>query len=298
MDPFSIFDWAVVIIFLVITSNLRGRISKLEQLLKGQVIEVEQVPQEMAVNPLPSPVTVSTSFVPPQVIKTPEGPTLSEKLGAWLKEDWLLKLGAALLIIGFGWFTNYAFVNNWVGPVGRVTLGLIAGALFLILGWWRIRSFVYQGGIFLALGSTIILITVYAARVVLDLFDPASALGIMFLSTAKVHLVCPAEIVEIRGSEAVESVRYRLRDSGEERDLPLDGIFIEIGWTANAGIAEGLVELNAGGEIVVDHKTQRTSAEGIWAAGDVTDALYKQNNTSMGDAIKAVLNINDHLHAS
>jgi alkyl hydroperoxide reductase subunit F len=118
------------------------------------------------------------------------------------------------------------------------------------------------------------------------------------LSDAKVHLVCPAEIVEIRGSEAVESVRYRLRDSGEERDLPLDGIFIEIGWTANAGIAEGLVELNAGGEIVVDHKTQRTSAEGIWAAGDVTDALYKQNNTSMGDAIKAVLNINDHLHAS
>jgi uncharacterized membrane protein len=188
MDPFSIFDWAVVIIFLVITSNLRGRISKLEQLLKGQVIEVEQVPQEMAVNPLPSPVTVSTSFVPPQVIKTPEGPTLSEKLGAWLKEDWLLKLGAALLIIGFGWFTNYAFVNNWVGPVGRVTLGLIAGALFLILGWWRIRSFVYQGGIFLALGSTIILITVYAARVVLDLFDPASALGIMFLSTAFVAL--------------------------------------------------------------------------------------------------------------
>jgi thioredoxin reductase len=47
---------------------------------------------------------------------------------------------------------------------------------------------------------------------------------------------------------------------------------------------------------VVDHKTQRTSCLGIWAAGDVTDVLYKQNNISAGDAIKAVLNIYDYLH--
>lgn len=53
------------------------------------------------------------------------------------------------------------------------------------------------------------------------------------------------------------------------------------------------VELNKFGEIVVDHKTQRTSDPGIWAVGDVSDVLYKQNNISAGDAVKAVLNIYD-----
>jgi thioredoxin reductase len=43
----------------------------------------------------------------------------------------------------------------------------------------------------------------------------------------------------------------------------------------------------------VDAKTQATSCAGIWAAGDVSDVLYKQNNISAGDAIKAVLNIYD-----
>ena len=191
MDPFNIFDWVIVIAFLVTISNLRGRISKLERFIKGEAIQVGKIPinessfQEPTVNAFPQPTLASTTFIPPQI---PTGPTLSEKFTAWLKEDWLLKLGASLLIIGFGWFTNYAFVNNWVGPIGRVTLGLIAGALFLILGWWRIKSYVYQGGIFLALGSTIVLLTIYAARVMLHLFDPVSALGIMFLSTAFVAL--------------------------------------------------------------------------------------------------------------
>ena len=42
-------------------------------------------------------------------------------------------------------------------------------------------------------------------------------------------------------------------------------------------------------------KTQQTSAPGIWAAGDVSDALYDQNNISVGDSVKAVLNIYDQL---
>jgi len=46
---------------------------------------------------------------------------------------------------------------------------------------------------------------------------------------------------------------------------------------------------------VVDHKTQQSSCAGIWAAGDVSDVLYDQNNISVGDAIKAVLNIYDRI---
>ena len=54
-------------------------------------------------------------------------------------------------------------------------------------------------------------------------------------------------------------------------------------------MVKGLVEMNKFGEIVVDHKTAATSKPGIWAAGDVTDDPFKQNNISSGDAVKATL---------
>ena len=59
---------------------------------------------------------------------------------------------------------------------------------------------------------------------------------------------------------------------------------------------EDLVKTNQYGEIIINHQTQQTSQEGIWASGDVSDVLYKQNNISAGDAIKAVLNIYDYLN--
>ena len=63
----------------------------------------------------------------------------------WLKEDWLQKLGSLLLLIGLGWFTTYAFMNNWIGPVGRITLGLILGLVVLVLGHFRIKKYLNQG---------------------------------------------------------------------------------------------------------------------------------------------------------
>ncbi len=111
-------------------------------------------------------------------------PSFIPRLTEWLKEDWILKLGAFLLLIGFGWLTTYAFINNWIGPQGRITLGLFAGTLILILGFWRINKYIHQGGIFLVLGSTTILLTIYAAREIYNFFTPTSALSAMFITTA------------------------------------------------------------------------------------------------------------------
>ncbi|MBI2439431.1 MAG: DUF2339 domain-containing protein [Candidatus Moranbacteria bacterium] len=112
----------------------------------------------------------------------------SETLSQWLKEDWLLKLGVVLLLIGFGWLTTYAFLNNWIGPMGRIALGIVAGACFILLGWWRIGRYISQGGIFLVFGSTTILLTIFAARTFYDFFTPFSALAVMLLSVALVTL--------------------------------------------------------------------------------------------------------------
>ncbi|MDP2704129.1 MAG: FAD-dependent oxidoreductase [bacterium] len=111
----------------------------------------------------------------------------------------------------------------------------------------------------------------------------------------KVEMVLNASTIEIKGGKVVESVVYENAKTKERKELKVGGVFVEVGAIPNSEVVKDLVSLNEKGEVVVDHKTQRTSETGIWAAGDVTDVLYKQNNISAGDAVKAVLNIHDYL---
>ena len=124
-----------------------------------------------------------------QTPHAPYPPSYSDIFIEWVKKDFFVKLGALLLLIGFGWFVSYAFANNWIGPQGRITLGLLAGVAFMILGAWRITLHRHQGGLFAVLGSTIVLLTVFAARELYGMFDPYSALAIMFLSVVFVAFV-------------------------------------------------------------------------------------------------------------
>ena len=103
------------------------------------------------------------------------------------------------------------------------------------------------------------------------------------------------EIQGAGGSQFVTGIKYKNVKTGEEKDLSLDGVFVEIGLIPNSDFVKDLVTLDAVGHVVVDHKTQQTSCPGIWAAGDVSDVLYDQNNISVGDAIKATLNIYDKI---
>jgi len=115
-------------------------------------------------------------------------PTSSDKLIRWLSTDWLMKIGALLVIIGLGWFTSYAFLNNWIGPMGRITLGILLGLSVLLLGEWRIRKYVNQGAVLLSLGATIMLITIFAAREVYNYFTPGIALAVIFITVVFIAL--------------------------------------------------------------------------------------------------------------
>lgn len=105
----------------------------------------------------------------------------------------------------------------------------------------------------------------------------------------KVTVILNAEAQEIVGDKFVTGLRYKETKVGEIRQLGADGVFVEIGSVPNSEIVKGLVELNPYGEIVVDHQTSAASKPGVFAAGDVTDELYKQNNISVGDGITAAL---------
>lgn len=99
------------------------------------------------------------------------------------------------------------------------------------------------------------------------------------------------EILEITGDKFVNGIKYKNKSSGEEVHLPVAGIFVEIGLIPNTDFTKGLVEMDSYGHIKTDHRTQRTSQDGIWAAGDCTDGLYHQNNIAAGDAVKALEDI-------
>ena len=94
----------------------------------------------------------------------------------------------------------------------------------------------------------------------------------------------------------VTGLRYKEKATGAMKDLELQGVFVEIGAVPNSEFIKQLVQTNERGEIVVDHKTQQTSDPNIWAVGDVSDVLYKQNNISAGDAVKAILNIDERIN--
>ncbi|HZT34587.1 MAG TPA: FAD-dependent oxidoreductase, partial [Nitrososphaera sp.] len=116
------------------------------------------------------------------------------------------------------------------------------------------------------------------------------------LSNPKMHAILGAAPVEVKGDKFVKSLLYLDKDSGEHKEISVTGIFVEIGNVPTTGFAKDLVTLDPFGRIVADPKTQATSIEGIWAAGDCTDGLYHQNNIAAGDAIKALEDIYVYLH--
>lgn len=111
------------------------------------------------------------------------------------------------------------------------------------------------------------------------------------LANPKVRAIKNTEIVEIKGDVFVKSLVYKNNKTGETAELPVGGIFVEIGQLPNTEFVKNIVTTNAIGQIVIDPRTQKTSTKGIWAAGDCTDVLYHQNNIAVGDAIRALEDI-------
>lgn len=111
----------------------------------------------------------------------------------------------------------------------------------------------------------------------------------------KVKIILQAAVKEIFGNDFVTGLKYADANANEEKTLDVSGVFVEIGYKPNVDLVKDLVKLDEKGQIIVDHRTFQTSEKGIWAAGDVTDGFYNQFNTAIGDAINAVLNINDTL---
>jgi alkyl hydroperoxide reductase subunit F len=113
-------------------------------------------------------------------------------------------------------------------------------------------------------------------------------------SYEKVEFLDLHEVIRIEGREKVEAAVLRMRETGKEKRVPVDGIFVEIGLLPNSAPVRNLVNLNEIGEVVVDCIC-RTSVPGFFAAGDVTTIPHKQIIISAGEGSKAALSAYEYL---
>lgn len=101
-----------------------------------------------------------------------------------------------------------------------------------------------------------------------------------------VEVIYEAITTNIIGEKKVAAIKYKDK-SGEEKEIPADGVMVHIGQIPNSQFVDG-VNKNKIGEIIVDEKC-RTSLPGVFAAGDVTTVAYKQIGIAAGQGIVAAL---------
>lgn len=108
------------------------------------------------------------------------------------------------------------------------------------------------------------------------------------LAHPNVKGILNTEILEVTGDTFVKGLVYEDTVTHEKHELPVTGIFVEIGLMPSTDFVGTLVDLDEYKRIKIDPWTQRSSLPGIWAAGDCSNIKYHQNNIAAGDAVRAL----------
>jgi thioredoxin reductase (NADPH) len=113
----------------------------------------------------------------------------------------------------------------------------------------------------------------------------------------KIDFIWDSVVVDLLGDGHLEGARVRNVKTGEETDVAVSGLFVAIGHVPNTGVFAGQLELDASGYLVVEPGTTRTNVEGVFAAGDVQDHVYRQAVTAAGSGCMAAIDAERWLEA-
>jgi thioredoxin reductase (NADPH) len=115
------------------------------------------------------------------------------------------------------------------------------------------------------------------------------------LANDKITFAWNSEVVDVLGEDRMTGLRLRDTQTGEERDLPVTGLFVAIGHDPRSELFAGQVDLDDDGYILVDQPSTRTNLAGVFASGDVVDHHYRQAVTAAGTGCAAALDAERHL---
>lgn len=161
--------------------------------------------------------------------------------------------------------------------------------------FYRNREVVVIGGGNTAVEEALFL-TKFASKVTLvhrrDSLRAEKILQDRLFKNPKINVIWDHEVLEVQGDEqplGVTCVRLRNLKTGTEQTVPADGVFVAIGHAPASELVAGQLELHHGGYVKVEPGSTRTSIPGVFAAGDLTDHIYRQAVTSAGMGCMAAL---------
>jgi thioredoxin reductase (NADPH) len=109
------------------------------------------------------------------------------------------------------------------------------------------------------------------------------------ISNPKIKFAWDSEVAEVLGQDRVSGLRLRNVKTGEESELPVTGMFVAIGHDPRSELFTGQLPVNPEGYLLVEHPTSHTAVDGVFAAGDVVDHIYRQAVTAAGTGCAAAL---------
>ncbi len=109
------------------------------------------------------------------------------------------------------------------------------------------------------------------------------------LKNPKVEVIWDTEMVDVVGEKNVDHIKLKNLKTGKTADLKVDGVFIAIGHKPNTDLFKGILKMNEVGYVLTEGKSTYTSVEGVFAAGDVQDPVYRQAVTAAGTGCMAAI---------
>ena len=119
------------------------------------------------------------------------------------------------------------------------------------------------------------------------------------LANARIRFIWNCEIAEVFGEEGKRVTAVKLRDTvtGTLTDMAIDGVFVAIGHKPNTEFLQGQLPLDSKGYLQIKAGSSYTSVEGVFAAGDVHDSVYRQAVTAAGSGCMAAIDAERWLEA-
>lgn len=117
------------------------------------------------------------------------------------------------------------------------------------------------------------------------------------LNTPNIKVYWNTDTDEILGDKTVTGVRIKNNKTDETNTIPVNGFFVAIGHQPNSEIFKGVIDMDDAGYIKTVPGTSKTNVEGVFAAGDVQDKIYRQAVTAAGSGCMAALDAERYLGA-
>jgi thioredoxin reductase (NADPH) len=105
----------------------------------------------------------------------------------------------------------------------------------------------------------------------------------------KIRWALGKQVTDVLGESTVEAVQITDVATGDTETMPVSGLFVAIGHDPRTELFAGQLKLDEEGYILVEHPTTRTNIDGVFAAGDVVDRIYRQAITSAGTGAAAAI---------